>query len=591
MFCFYCQTPGGNVENQNTVQAFQIPSANPGQQYQTSTSAQSYQIPPPSAGQAYQSPVSIPGQPYQMLPGQPNQLPPGLPSQMPPRQHSQMPPGHVNQMPTGQLNQFPPSQPNQMTGQPYEAKPVLPGQPLQTAGSSQPYQTAMPTPGQTYQMPPQNTSQTYQVPPANPVTVVPHQGLTSKPASGVYQTPVPGQPYQVPASYPGQPYQNNLPTNSEQVYQLPASNPSQLHPDTRSHPGQPMQMQIQPPHTSQAYPTPTSASGQTFQVPPQVQAHQSYQAPPQTPIQGPPQSTSHTYFQTPGQASYQPYQTPIQPPGQSYQAQVQHPDIKPYQVDNMPNKMPIPASIGSTAPQQHQQQVQPVMPPSPGMPAGIPLPNQYQYQTNYYSSPPAQNAPGSRALKPESQGNVPSPVVGQPFQTLPDHMAQRQNQQTTDGRSPSYTSPAPPQALQWVPPFASPAHTASPYHVSQPVSYASEQSVSRQPQSQNPPSGYPPGSYPSVAGYASQVQPAVLPNSRQPYVQSPSQAYGPSYHQPGLTDPRSQYIARRSASTDAKINSIDTFLCRAEELEPKVLAFSGRRGQLNIFMFYHFFQS
>lgn len=590
MFCSYCQTPGVSVENQNTVQAFQMPSTNPGQQYQTSTSGQSYQIPPPNPGQGYQNPVSIPGQPYQMPPGQPNQLPPGLPNQMPPGQHSQMPPGQINQMPTGQLNQFPLSQPNQMTGQPYEAKPLVPGQSLQAAGSSQPYQTAMPTSSQAYQMRPQNTSQTYQVPPANPVTVVPHQGLTSKPASGVYQTPAPGQPYQVPASYPGQPYQNNLPTNPEQVYQLPASNPSQLHPDTRALTGQPMQMQIQPPHTSQAYPTPTSASGQPFQVPPQVQAHRPYQAPPQSPIQGPPQSPSQTYFQAPGQASYQPYQTPVQPPGQSYQGQVQHPDIKPYQVDNMPNKMPIPASIGSTTPQQHQQQVQPVMPAS-SMPPGIPPPNQYQYQPNYYSSPPAQNSPGSRALKPESQGNVPSPVVGQPFQTLPAHMAQRQNQQTTDGRSPSYTSPAPPQAPQWVPPFASPAHTTSPYHVSQPVSYASEQSVSRQPQSQNPTSGYPPGSYSSGAGYAlpGQVQP-VLAN-RQPYVQSPSHVYGPSYHQPGLTDPRSQYIARRSASTDAKINSIDTLLCRAEELEPKVLSFSGRRGQLNNLTFYHFFQS
>jgi len=81
----------------------------------------------------------------------------------------------------------------------------------------------------------------------------------------------------------------------------------------------------------------------------------------------------------------------------------------------------------------------------------------------------------------------------------------------------------------------------------------------------------------------------TLQSNRQPYVQPPSQAYGHNYNQLGLADPRSQYVARRSPSSDAKINSIDMLLCRAEELEPKVLAFSGRRGQLNFSL--HFFLS
>lgn len=427
----------------------------------------------------------------------------------------------------------------------------------------------MPTPGQAYQVPPQNTSQPYQVPASNLASMGSHPRMASTPAGGLHQMPVSSQPYQVPVSHPGQPYQT-LPSNPEQAYQLPSSNPGQLHSETRSLPGQPMRMQMPSSHTSQAYPTPVSGSGQQYQVPSQMQAQQPYQAPPQSSIQGPPQPTGQTYFQSPGQASYQPYQTPGQPPSQAYQRQIQHPDIKPYQVDNIQNKMP-----NATTPQHQQQQI--AMPPSPASQSpGIPPTAQYPYQTNYYSSPHTQNIPGNRALKSEHQGNVP-----QSFQTLPAHMAQGQNQQ--DGRIPSYTPPTPPQAPHWVPPFASPVpssvagHMTSPYHGTQPVSFTAEQSVGRQPHSQNPPSGYPAVSYPSGAGYTLPSQQPVPP-SRQPYSQSPSQAYGPGYYQPGPADPRSQYLARRSPSTDAKINSIDTLLCRAEELEPRVLTFSGRRG-------------
>lgn len=39
-----------------------------------------------------------------------------------------------------------------------------------------------------------------------------------------------------------------------------------------------------------------------------------------------------------------------------------------------------------------------------------------------------------------------------------------------------------------------------------------------------------------------------------------------------------QYSPHRSASSASKISSIDMLLCHAEELEPRVLNFSGRRG-------------
>lgn len=565
------------MENQSPAQVFQMPSTNPGQQYQTPAQAlgQSYPMPPPNPGQAYPNPMPNPGPTHQMPTGQLNQLPSGQPNQIPPGQPNQMAPGR-------QLNSVPSTSP----GQPYEAQPMIPGQSLQTSGSSssQQYQTAMPTPNQAYQMPPQNTSQTYQVPPTNPASVGSHQGMMSKPASALYQTPASGQPYQVPVSHPGQPYQT-LTSNPEQAYQGPSSNPGQLHADTRSLPGQPMP--VPPQRASQAYPTPASATGQPYQVPVQMPAHQPYQAPPQSPNQGPPQPTGQVYFKAPGQAGYQSYQNPGQPPGQAYQGQIQHPDIKPYQLDNIQNKTPMPASVGASAPQ-HQQQ-QHVMPPSPmPQPLGVPPPNHYPYQPNYYTPPQAQNMPGNRVLKQENQGNVPYPVAGQPLQTLSANMAQGHSQQPTDGRAPSYTLPTPPQATHWTPPFASPVpssvsgHMTSPYQGTQPVSFGSAQSMTQQPQSQNPPSGYHAGPYPSSAGYAIPGQQPVLP-SRQPYVQSPSQAYGHNYNQP--VDPRSQYVARRSPSSDAKINSIDILLCHAEELEPRVLAFSGRRGQLNFSLF------
>ena len=544
------------MENQSPAQAFQMQSANPSQQYQTPASipGQSFPMPPPNPGQAY--PMPNPGGTYQLPSGQFNQLPSGQPNQIPPGQPNQMAPGR-------QLNSALSSGP----GQPYEAQAMIPG-----SSSSQPYQTTMPTPNQAYQMPPQNTSQTYQVPSTNPASIGSHQGMTSKPASVLYQTPVSGQPYQVPVSHPGQPYQT-LSSNPEQAYQLPSSNPGQLHPDTKTFPGQPMP--VPPQHASQGYPSPASAAGQPYQLPAQMPAHQPYQAPPQSPNQVPLQSAGQSYYQPPGQASYQSYQNAGQPP-----------DIKPYQVDNSQNKMQMPASVGATAPQQQQHG----MPPSPVPQShGVPSPNQYPYQPNYYTPPQAQNMPGNRAMKPENQGNVPYPVAGQPLHTF----AQGHNQQTTDRRAPSYTTPTPPQVTHWTPPFASPVpssvsgHMASPYQGTQPGSYGSEQSMSRQPQPQNPPPGHHTGSYPSSAGYTIPGQQPAMPN-RQPYVQPPSQSYGHNYNQPGLADPRSQYVARRSPSSDAKISSIDMLLCRAEELEPRVLAFSGRRGQLNFSLYLYF---
>ena len=540
------------MENQSPAQAFQMSSANPSQQYQSPApiAGQSFPMPPSNPGQGY--PIPNPGATYQMPRGQLNQLQSGQPNHIP----NQMGPGR-------QLNSALSSNP----GQHYDAQAMIPGQSLQTSGlsSSQPYQTAMPTPNQTYQMPPQNTSHMYQVPPTNPASAGSQQGMTSKPAGVLYQTPASGQPYQVPVSHPGQPYQT-LSSNPEQAYQLPSSNPGQLHPDTKSFPGQPMP--VPPQHASQAYPTPASAAGQPYQVPAQMLAHQSYQVPSQSPSQVPPQPTGQSYYQPPGQASYQSFQNPGQPP-----------DIKPYQVDNTQNKVPMPASVGATAPQQQQG-----MPPSPvHQPYGVPPPNQYAYQPSYYTSAQAQNMPGNRAMKPENQG--PYSVAGQPLQTFSANMAQGHNQQTTDRRAP-YTPPTPPQSTQWTPPFAGPVpssvsgHMASPYQGNQLGSYGSEQSMSRQPQPQNPPSGQHAASYPSSAGYTIPGQQPTMPN-RQPYAQPPSQAYGHSYNQPGLADPRSQYIPRRSPSLDSKINSIDVLLCRAEELEPRVLAFSGRRGQLN----------
>ena len=67
-------------------------------------------------------------------------------------------------------------------------------------------------------------------------------------------------------------------------------------------------------------------------------------------------------------------------------------------------------------------------------------------------------------------------------------------------------------------------------------------------------------------------------SNRQPYAQVPSQTYRPGYQQLGVAEPRTQYIPRRSALSDTKISSIDMLLCHAEELEPRVLSFSGRRG-------------
>ena len=543
---------------------------------------------PPNSGQVYQSPASNPGQPFTALPSQSNQVPPGqvshmLPgqssqtltsqpnqapgplSQMPPGQPSQMlpnsqpnqiPSGQPNQMQSGQLNQMAPgrqlySAPGPSPSQPFEVQPMIPGQPLQTSGSnsSQPYQIPVPTPGPTYEVPSQNTSQAYQFPPVNSVSSPggPQQGVASKPGA-LYQS---SQQYQA-ASYPGQPYQ--MPTsNPDQSYQPPSSNSGHLYPDTKLLPGQPMQSPLLPPHASQAYPTPASAPGQPYQAPSQVQPHQPYQPLPQSPGQGPPQPIGQT-IQATGQAGYQPYQAPGQPP-----SQVQHSE-----------KAPIPAVVGAPTPQ-HQQHQQ-VMPPSPArpQPPGVQPPNHQSYQTNYNYSPPyAQGMPGNRTIKSENQGHGPT-SVGQPFQM-------------TDGRAQSYTQAAPPQATHWVPPFANPSpssvygHMTSPYPGTPPVPFTSEQSMIRQPQSQNLPAGYPAGSYPVGSGYTVPVQQPV-PRSRQPFAQSPPQTYGSAYHQPGLPEPRSQYIARRSPLSDAKINSIDTLLCHAEELEPRVLSFSGRRG-------------
>ena len=568
-------------------------------------------MPPPISGQVSQSPVSNPGQPFPVLPDQPNQVPPGhlnhmlpgqssqilsnqqnqapapssqmplpQPSQLPSSQPSQMvfsqpnlmPSSHPNQMPSGQSNQTPhghpsqmprgqpnqmsssqvnrviPGQPNQMApggplysvpgpspSQPYEAQPMIQGQPQQTqrSDSSQPYQIPMSAAGPTYEISSQNTSQAYQFPAVNSVSAL---GGSAKPgvlrqSSQQYQaTPYPGQPYQMPAS------------NPDQFYQPQSLNPSQLYP------GQPVQSPLPPSRTSQAYQTPTSAPGQPYQVRP-------YQPSPQNQGQGPPQPNAQT-MQATGPGGYQAYQTPGQVPNQ----------VQPS------GKPPIPSVVGAATSQLQQQQQ--VMPPSPVQPKSPGAQSYHHhhhpYQNNYnYSSPHTQSIPGNRTVKQENQGYGPTPV-GQPLQMI-------------DGRTQSYAQTAPSQATQWAPPFANPSPTSvyshtSPYPGAPPVSYATEQSMMRQSQPQHPPPGYPPNSYAVGSGYTNLGQQPGFPG-RQPYAQSAPQMYGSGYHQP---EPRSQYTTRRSPLSDAKINSIDTLLCHAEELEPRVLSFSGTRGQLNI---------
>lgn len=599
--------PGGSLGNQSPSQTFQLPSS---QQYSTpvpSSPGQLYQMPP--SGQVSQSPVSNPGQPFPVLPDQSNQLPPGqlnhmLPgqshqiisnqqnqapapsSQMPPPQSSQMPPsqpsqmvigqpnlipsssqsnqmphgrssqmphGHPSQMPpgqpnqmsSGQLNRVIPGQPNQMApggqfysapgpspSQPYQAQPMIQGQPHQTprSDSSQPYQLPVSATGPIYEISSQNTSQGYQYPPVNSASASngsPKPGLPRQ-SSQQYPTSYPGQPYQIPAS------------NPDQSYQPHSLNPGQFYP------GQPAQSPLPPPQTSQAYQTPTSAPGQPYQVRP-------YQSSPHNHGQGPPQPNVQT-MQATGPGGYQAHPTPGQVANQA------HPS----------GKLPIPTVVGPAASQLQQQQQ--VMPPSPVQPKppGVQSYHHHPYQNNYnYSSPHAQSIPGNRTIKQENQGYGPT-HVGQPLQMA-------------DGRSQSYTQIAPSQATQWAPPFAPPAptslygRTSSPYPGAPPVSYTGEQSMTQQPQSQNPPPGYPTNSYAVGSGYTNLGQQPGFPG-RQPYAQSTPPMYGSGYHQPGLVEPRSNFISRRSPLSDSKINSIDTLLCHAEELEPRVLSFAGSRG-------------
>ena len=364
--------------------------------------------------------------------------------------------------------------------------------------------------------------------------------------------------------------------------QVSSSSLGQPIPDARSLPGQPVQPQTPSfqgnqalPSTSQSY----QGSGQTY-PPTSHNPHQSYQ-PSQSPGQPPFQSARSAF--------------PGYPSGYPHQGQVNVPQTdKQYQMDGLPSTAPFPSALGVDGSRPTQQvspghlagsgqQPQQIMPPSsvphsPGMIGSNQQVQQYPYQNNYYSSPPTPTMPGNRPV-PDSQGNMPYP-------TSSVSMPQGYGQQTNDGRPVTYPPSVPPQTpQQWIPPFAHagpPGHVSSPYQYgSQPVSYPPEQSINRQPQSQTPQSSYYPGSYTSGPGYSMPGQQQPVSSSRQPYVQPPSQAYRPGYPQPGVADPRAaQCSPHRSASSASKISSIDMLLCHAEELEPRVLNFSGRRGKL-----------
>ena len=361
------------------------------------------------------------------------------------------------------------------------------------------------------------------------------------------------------------------------VLQLPASVPGQL-PDTRPLPGQSVQAQMPPPKVSQAYQTASSASGQPYQThgqmyPSPTQAvRQPYQPPP-SPGQAPFQSTGPV-FPTASQASQVGYQTPGQTAGHLYQGQHPLQSNGPIPAAGVAASQQAPAGNLTGSGQQLQHAIPSSVPQTHGIAPTSQLPQQYPYQNSYgYSSPSVSNTQGNRLA-----------AENQPYQTSLAAMPQAHNQQTMDGRPPSYTSSVPPQPAPWVPPFAAPApsgYMTSPYQYgTQQVSYPSDQSVNRQIQSQNPPSGYPAGSYPISPGYSTPGQHQPVSPNRHLYAQPPSQAYGTTYQQSSVAEPRSQYMPRRSPACVTKINSIDLLLCRAEELEPRVLSFSGRRGML-----------
>ncbi|XP_068706566.1 BAG family molecular chaperone regulator 4-like [Montipora foliosa] len=529
--------------NQSTVQPFQMPTASGTQQYQPPASSSSV-MPQPNSRQGYQSPANS-NQPYQLPPGQLQEIPP-LRQPYPPADFS----GHGYR-------------------QPQQQQPTIPQKPYQA------HHSGMTVP---------STSQTYQIPPAGPV----HQtSAVNGPAmyGSVNQVmpPSPSLPQQMPSTSPSQPFQ--VPSQPTPPYQVPRSavnqpyqasvqKQSQSFGETRALSGQPMQMQMPPSQVTQAYHTPTSAqpyqsSGQVNSPTPSQLANQPYQPSPSL-AQAPFQS-SGPVFPTSGQTNQPVYQLPVQASGHSYPP----PTLsvgKPYQVDTMQSTVPSPAGIMTTPHQGSGQQ------PPHGMPAPLPQqhgrepsnqqPQQYLYQNNYgYSSPSVSSTSGSRPT-----------AENQPYHTSPAAV----QQQTTDGQPPSYSPSVALQPSQWMPPFANPApavHRASPFQYNtQQASYPLDQSGNRSLQSQTIPASYQSTSLSSTSGYpvVNQQQP-VLPN-QQPYAQPPPPPYGITYNHPGIAAPRSQYIPHRSVSSDAKINSIDILLCRAEELEPRILSFSGRRG-------------
>lgn len=539
--------PGSQPANQSPAQPYQMPSANPSQQYQTpaSSSNQPYHMSQPNPRQNYPSPVPT-SQPYQMPPGQPQQIQSSRQSYAPTES-------------TG-------------LGQSYQGQqPANLNQPYQSAGlsHSQPYQNSMPQP---------NTSQSYQMSAANQAYQTPVGNAMSSPG-GAYQSipPSPGvlqqtptvvqnQPFQVPPQ-PGQSYQVP-PSTPDQSFQPPASVPGQTL-DTRPLPGQSVQAQMLPPKVSQAYQTASSVSSQPYQ------AHgQMYPSPTQAvrqPYQPPP-SPGQPVFPTASQASQIGYQTPGQTVGHLYQGQPPLQNNGPIPTAGVAASQQVPAGNLTGSSQQLQHAMPSSMPQTHGIAPTSQLPQQYPYQNSYgYSSPSVLN----------TQGNRPA-AENQPYQTSLAAMPQAHNKQTADGRPPSYTASVPPQPAPWVPPFAAPApsgYMTSPYQYgTQQVSYPSDQSVNRQMQSQNPPSGYPAGSYPIGPGYSAHGQQQPVSPNHQPYAQPLSQAYGTTYQQSSVAEPRSQYLPRRSPACATKINSIDLLLCRAEELEPRVLSFSGRRG-------------
>lgn len=551
--------PSSQPMNQSPSQPFQIPATGGMQQYQppVSSSNQPYRMSQPIARQAYQSPVPI-SQPYQVAPGQP--------PQMSSLRQPYTPPENLGQ------------------GNPYQQQQQQQQQ-QQLAMSSKPYQ---PNHNAITTMP--NTSQTYQMLPAGPTYQTPAVNGQSLPGGVNQSVPQsPNLPQLAQSVAPSQEPQVSV--HSTQRHQVPRSSFDQpYHTSVRNQgqpqmeavplPSHPAQEKMLPPQANQAYQTPASTqqfqnSGQINRSMPSQVNHQPHH-PPANQAQVPFQSTGPV-LPAPVQTSQPGYHMPRQQSARPFQAQPHSPQVDmSYQMDTKPSMAPFPVSgmaASHQVPLSHatgsSQQPQHSMQPSLSQPSGIvptsKPPEQFVYQNNY-GFPPSSvpNVPGNRAT-----------VSNNPYQSSQSAAPQ----QAADGRLPPYSTSVAPQQPQWMPSFANPAHVASQYQQNaQQVSYPPDQSSNRQPQSQSIPGSYQSGSFTSPPGYpvANQQQP-VLP-SHPVYGHPSTLAYGATYQQPGVPVPHSQYTLLRSTSSEAKISSIDVLLCRAEELEPRILSFSGRRG-------------